>query len=58
MIYHERVGTDGLRITVEVLAVLAALWGIAKLAQSVIAEFGRLAERAAPAPELARSGRG
>jgi hypothetical protein len=57
MIYHERVGASGLRITVEVLAVLAALWGIARLAQSVIAEFGRLAERASPAPELIRSGR-
>jgi hypothetical protein len=57
MIYHERVGTSGPRITVEVLAVLAALWGIARLAQSVIAEFGRLAEQAAPTPELIRSGR-
>jgi hypothetical protein len=63
-IYHERVGADGLRVTVEVLAVLAAVWGIARLARSVIAEFGRLAERAAPAPEpspspeLVRSGPG
>ena len=60
-IYHERVGADGVRITVEVLAVLAAVWGIARLARSVITEFGRLAELAAPAPspepELVRSGR-
>ncbi len=50
MIYHERVGADPLRITIEVLAVLAAVWGIARLARSVIAEFGRLAELASPAP--------
>jgi hypothetical protein len=55
MVYHERVGTDPVRITVEVLAVLAAVWGIARLARSVIAEFGRLAERASSsaAPEFA-----
>jgi hypothetical protein len=50
MIYHERVGADPLRITVEVLAVLAAVWGIARLARSVIAEFSRLAELGSPAP--------
>jgi drug/metabolite transporter (DMT)-like permease len=50
MIYHERVGADPLRITIEVLAVLAAVWGIARLARSVIAEFARLAELASPAP--------
>jgi drug/metabolite transporter (DMT)-like permease len=49
MIYHERVGADPLRITIEVLAVLAAVWGIARLARSVIAEFARLAELASPA---------
>jgi drug/metabolite transporter (DMT)-like permease len=49
MIYHERVGGDPLRITIEVLAVLAAVWGIARLARSVIAEFARLAELASPA---------
>jgi drug/metabolite transporter (DMT)-like permease len=49
-IYHERVGADPLRITIEVLAVLAAVWGIARLARSVIAEFARLAELASPAP--------
>jgi hypothetical protein len=47
-IYHERVGGGGIRITVEVLAVLAALWGIARLANSVIAELARLAAAAAP----------
>lgn len=45
-IYHERVGGGGLRITIEVLAVLAAVWGIAKLASSVIAELARLAKLA------------
>ncbi len=48
MIYHERVGADGVRIAVEILAVLAAVWGIARLARSVVAELGRLAELAAP----------
>jgi hypothetical protein len=47
-IYHERVGSGGIRITVEVLAVLAAIWGIARLADSVIAELARLAEAATP----------
>lgn len=42
-VYHEHVGGGGIRITVEVLAVLAALWGIAQLANSVIAELARLA---------------
>ncbi len=50
MIYHERVGANPVRITVEVLAVLAAVWGIARLARSVIAELARLAELAAPVP--------
>lgn len=54
MIYHERVGGGGLRITVEVLAVLAAIWGIARLANSVIAELGRLAALAAPVHDPAR----
>lgn len=53
MIYHERVGGGGLRITIEVLAVLAAVWGIARLARSVIAELARLAALAAPAHEMA-----
>ena len=42
-IYHEHVGGGGARIAVEVLAVLAAVWGIARLANSVIAELARLA---------------
>jgi drug/metabolite transporter (DMT)-like permease len=54
MIYHERVGGGGLRITVEVLAVLAAIWGIARLANSVIAELTRLAALAAPVHDPAR----
>jgi hypothetical protein len=54
MIYHERIGGGGLRITVEVLAVLAAIWGIARLASSVIAELARLAALATPAHEPAR----
>ena len=55
-IYKEQVGSGGLRITIEVLAVAAALWGIARLASSVIAELARLAAvaagSAAPAPVL------
>ena len=47
-IYHERVGGGGIRIAVEILAVLAALWGIARLANSVMAELARLAAAAAP----------
>lgn len=47
-IYHEQVGGGGLRITVEVLAVLAATWGIARLANSVLAELARLAALASP----------
>jgi drug/metabolite transporter (DMT)-like permease len=48
IIYHERIGGGGLRITVELLAVLAAIWGIASLARSVMAELSRLAALAAP----------
>ncbi len=43
LIYHERVGGGDIRIVVEVLAVLAAIWGIARLANSVIAELAQLA---------------
>lgn len=50
-IYHEQVGGGGLRIAVEVLAVLAAVWGIARLANSVIAELARLAVAATPPPD-------
>ena len=42
-IYHEHVGGGAVRITVETVAVLAAVWGIARLANSVIAELARLA---------------
>ena len=52
-IYHERVGGGGLRIVIEVAAVMAALWGIARLANSVIAELARLAAIAAPPPDPA-----
>jgi hypothetical protein len=47
-IYHERVGSGGVRIAVEVLAVFAAIWGIVRLANSVIAGLARLAPAAAP----------
>ena len=47
-IYHEHVGGGGVRMAVEALAVVAALWGIARLANSVIAELARLAAAAAP----------
>jgi len=50
LIYHEQVGGGGLRITIEVLAVLAAVWGIARLANSVMAELARLATLAAAPP--------
>ncbi len=50
LIYHEQVGGGGLRITIEVLAVLAAVWGIARLANSVMAELARLATLAAIPP--------
>jgi drug/metabolite transporter (DMT)-like permease len=47
-VYHEHLGGGGIRIVVEVAAVAAALWGIARLANSVIAELARLAAMAAP----------
>jgi hypothetical protein len=47
-IYHEHLGGGGARIAIEVLAVMAALWGIARLANSVIAELARLAAAASP----------
>jgi drug/metabolite transporter (DMT)-like permease len=46
-IYHEQVGAGPLRIAIEVIAVLAAFWGIARLARSVIAVSVRLAAAAA-----------
>ena len=47
-VYQERVGGGGVRIAVEVLAVMAALWGIARLANSVIEELARLAAVTTP----------
>jgi len=47
-VYHEHLGGGGPRIAVEVLAVMAAIWGIARLANSVIEELARLAAVAAP----------
>lgn len=47
-VYEEQLGGGGLRIAVEVLAVMAALWGIARLANSVIAELARLAAMTTP----------
>ena len=43
IVYHEHVGGGGFRIAIEIVAVIAALWGIGRLANSVIAELGRLA---------------
>jgi drug/metabolite transporter (DMT)-like permease len=50
-IYHERVGGGSGRIAIEALAVLAAVWGIAQLANSVIAELARLAVTVTPPAE-------
>jgi hypothetical protein len=47
-IYQEHLGAGGVRIAVEVLAVMAALWGIARLANSVIEELARLAAVTTP----------
>ena len=53
-IYREHLGGGGIRIVVEAVAVIAALWGIARLANSVIAELARLAAVAsAPADPAA-----
>jgi hypothetical protein len=46
--YTEHLGGGGIRIAVEVLAVMAALWGIARLANSVIEELARLAAVTTP----------
>jgi hypothetical protein len=48
--YHEGVGDGPLRITIEALAVLTALWGIAGLANSVSADLARPASLAAATP--------
>jgi hypothetical protein len=47
-VYEEHLGGGGARIAVEVLAVMAAIWGIARLANSVIEELARLAAGATP----------
>jgi len=47
-IYQEHLGGGGVRIAVEVMAVMAALWGIARLANSVIEELARLAAMTTP----------
>lgn len=39
-VYHEGVGDSGPQIAIEVLAALAAVWGIARLAKSVTTELG------------------
>ncbi|MGO8960417.1 MAG: DMT family transporter [Streptosporangiaceae bacterium] len=48
-VYHEHVGGGAARIAVEVIAVLAAVWGIARLAKSVIEVAARLAAAAVQA---------
>jgi hypothetical protein len=50
VIYHERVGGGPARIIVEALAVIAAMWGITRLAKSVIVVSKRLAAAAAACP--------
>jgi hypothetical protein len=55
IIYHERVGGGGARIAIEVLAVLAARWGIVRLANSVVAELSRLARLPEPSAGTAGS---
>jgi hypothetical protein len=47
-VYHEHLGGGGARIAIEVLAVMAALWGISRLANSVIEELARLAAMTTP----------
>jgi hypothetical protein len=48
LIYHERVGGGPPRIAIEAVAVLAALWGIVRLANSVIEATAKLTVTAAP----------
>jgi hypothetical protein len=42
-VYHEGVGDSPLQIVIEILAVLTAVWGIARLANSVNTEFATVA---------------
>ncbi len=46
-VYHEGVGDSPLQIAIEVLAVLTAVWGIARLANSVNTELATVATLAA-----------
>jgi hypothetical protein len=52
-IYHEQVGGGPVRIGIEIVAVLGAFWGIARLARSVIAVSSRLAAAASAAATAA-----
>ncbi|HYK69548.1 MAG TPA: DMT family transporter [Streptosporangiaceae bacterium] len=52
-LYHEGVGDGPLRIAIEAVAVLTALWGIASLARSVSTEHARSAAIAATPAEPA-----
>ena len=52
-IYHEQVGDQYWRIVVQVAAVLLAVWGIARLANSVIVVGKRLAAAASAAATVA-----
>jgi hypothetical protein len=52
-VYHEGVGDTPLQIVVEVLAVLMAVWGIARLANSVNAELATVAALATTPAEPA-----
>lgn len=52
-IYHEGVGDSPLQIMIEVLAVLTAVWGIARLANSVNAELATVAALATTPAEPA-----
>jgi drug/metabolite transporter (DMT)-like permease len=49
VIYHERVGVGPIRIVIEVVAVSAAIWGIVRLAKSVVAVNTRLTAVVPPA---------
>ncbi len=51
-IYHEHVGGGSGRIAVEVIAVLAAVWGVSRLAKSVIEVAARLAAAASAAATI------
>jgi hypothetical protein len=52
-VYHEGVGDNPLQIVIEVLAVLTAVWGIARLADSVSTELATVAALATTPAEPA-----